>query len=98
MADMDIINSLADEPVRPPEFVSIETIINEIPNMGVKNPTTFCLYLYYNKEFLTDDEKEKVEMVINKLKTERDAITDKNINYLDRWKSESLTQNEVINK
>ena len=46
MADMDIINSLADEPVRPPEFVSLETIINEIPNMGVKNPTTFCLYLY----------------------------------------------------
>ena len=67
---MDIINSLADEPIRPPEFVPLETIINEIPNMGVKNPTTFCLYLYYNKEFLTDVEKEKVEMVIIKLLSE----------------------------
>lgn len=95
MASMDIINSLADEPIRPPEFVSLETIINEVPCMSVSNPTAFYLYLYYNDKFLTDEEKNQVNKVINKLKTERDAATKKNIEYLDRWKTHPI-QNEVI--
>ena len=92
---MDIINSLADEPIRPPEFVTLETIITEIPNMSVSNPTAFYLYLYYNDKFLSDEEKSQVEKVIHKLKTERDAITKKNIDYLERWKTHT-SQNEVI--
>lgn len=95
MASMDIINSLADEPIRPPEFVSLETIINEVPCMSVSNPTAFYLYLYYNDKFLTDEEKSQVNKVIHKLKTERDAATQKNIEYLDRWKTHPI-QNEVI--
>lgn len=95
MASMDIINSLADEPIRPPEFVSLETIINEVPCMSVSNPTAFYLYLYYNDKFLTDEEKNQVNKVIHKLKTERDAATKKNIEYLDRWKTHPI-QNEVI--
>ncbi len=95
MADMDIINSLADEPIRPPEFVSLETIITEIPNMSVSNPTAFYLYLYYNDKFLSDDEKSQIEKVINKLKVQRDAATQKNIEYLERWKTHT-SQNEVI--
>ena len=91
---MDIINSLADEPIRPPEFVSLETIITEIPNMTVSSPTAFVLYLYYNDKFLSDEEKEQVSKVIHKLKTERDAVTDKNVEYLERWKQ--VPQNEVI--
>ncbi len=94
MSSMDIINSLADEPTRPPEFVSLETIISEIPNMSVSNPTTFYLYLYYNDKFLTEEEKSQTNKVINKLKVERDAITTKNINYLDRWKTDAI-QNGV---
>jgi len=90
MASMDIINSLADEPIRPPEFVSLETIISEIPNMSVSNPTTFYLYLYYNDKYLTADEKSKLEIVINKLKVERDAHTIKNIDYLERWKTKPI--------
>jgi|TARA_R110002050_G_scaffold205543_3_gene341268 hypothetical protein len=90
----DIINSLADEPIRPPEFVSLETIITEIPNMTVSSPTAFVLYLYYNDKFLSDEEKEQVSKVIHKLKTERDAVTDKNVEYLERWKQ--VPQNEVI--
>ncbi len=95
MADMDIINSLADEPIRPPEFVSLETIITEIPNMSVSNPTAFYLYLYYNDKFLSDEEKSQIEKVINKLKVQRDAATQKNIEYLERWKTHT-SQNEVI--
>ena len=92
---MDIINSLADEPIRPPEFVSLETIITEIPNMSVSNPTAFYLYLYYNDKFLSDEEKSQIEKVINKLKVQRDAATQKNIEYLERWKTHT-SQNEVI--
>ena len=84
---MDIINSLADEPVRPPEFTSLETIIAEIPYMSVSNPATFYLYLHYNEKYLSEEEKAQVEKVIYKLKSERDAITDKNIEYLERHKS-----------
>ena len=87
MTDMDIINSLADEPVRPPEFTSLETIIAEIPYMSVSNPATFYLYLHYNEKYLSEEEKAQVEKVIYKLKSERDAITDKNIEYLERHKS-----------
>lgn len=92
---MDIINSLADEPIRPPEFVSLETIITEIPNMSVSNPTAFYLYLYYNDKFLSDEEKSQIEKVIHKLKVQRDAVTQKNIEYLERWKTHT-SQNEVI--
>jgi len=95
MTDMDIINSLADEPIRPPEFVSLETIITEIPNMSVSNPTAFYLYLYYNDKFLSDEEKSQIEKVIHKLKVQRDAATQKNIEYLERWKTHT-SQNEVI--
>ena len=87
MTDMDIINSLADEPVRPPEFTSLETIIAEIPYMSVSNPATFYLYLHYNEKYLSEEEKAQVEKVIYKLKSERDAITNKNISYLERHKS-----------
>jgi len=94
MNSQDLINSLADEPIRPPEFVSLETIITEIPNMTVSSPTAFVLYLYYNDKFLSDEEKQQVNKVIHKLKTERDAVTDKNVEYLERWKQ--VPQNEVI--
>ncbi len=90
MTDIDIINSLADEPIRPPEFTSLDTIINEIPYMSVSNPATFYLYLHYNDQWLSDEEKAQVEKVIYKLKSERDAIVHKNINYLDRHKNKTL--------
>lgn len=83
---MDIINSIADEPIRPPEFVSLERIISEVPHMDVKSPATYALYLHYNSGFLTEEEVFQVERVINKLKTERDAVTDRNIQYMERHK------------
>ena len=90
MTDIDIINSLADEPIRPPEFTSLETIINEIPYMSVSNPTAFYLYLHYNDKWLSAEEKAQVEKVIYKLKAERDDVNNKNINYLERDKNKTL--------
>tara|TARA_R110002020_G_C15975611_1_gene747961 strand:- start:329 stop:616 length:288 start_codon:yes stop_codon:yes gene_type:complete len=94
MTDMDIINNIADEPIRPPEFVSLERIINEIPYMSITNPTAFYLYLHYNDAYLTDEEKAQTERAIYKLKCERDAVSNKNIEYLERWKKPN--ENQVI--
>ncbi len=87
--DSDIINSLAGEPIRPPEFVSLEDIINNVPNMNARNPTTFFLYLHYNDKWLSKEEKNQIEIVMEKLKIERDMCSTKNIGYLERWKKET---------
>ena len=83
MSELDIINSIASEPIRPPEHVSLETIISDVPNMTLDSPATYALYLYYNPH-LGDDEKAKVEAIIEKFKAERQKINDKNKEYMER--------------
>ena len=83
MSELDIINSLASTPVRPPEHVTLETIISDVPNMSLESPATYALYLYYNPH-LGDAEKAKVEAIIQKFKTERQKINDKNKEYMER--------------
>ena len=83
MSEIDIITSIASEPIRPPEHVSLETIISDVPNMSLDNPATYALYIYYNPH-LGDDEREKVEAIIQKFKIERSKINDKNKEYMDR--------------
>jgi len=83
MSELDIINSIASTPVRPPEHVSLETIISDVPNMSLESPATYALYLYYNPH-LGDAEKAKVEAIIQKFKTERQKINDKNKEYMER--------------
>ena len=63
MSDLDILNTIASEPIRPPEHIS----------------------MYYNPH-LNDDEREKCEAIINKLKIERTKINERNIEYLERHK------------
>ena len=87
MTDLDIINSITAEPIRPPEHVSLEEIINSVPMMALNNPATYALYLHYNKH-LEEDEKTKVNNIIEKLKKERGAVNDKNIQYMERDKKE----------
>ena len=84
MSDIDIINSLACEPVRPPNHVSLDEIVNEVPYMDKNNPATYALYLHYNEGHLEEDEKLKVSLVIEKLKKERSAINKKNKEYMER--------------
>ena len=83
MSELDIINSIASEPIRPPEHVTLETIISDVPNMSLDNPATYALYIYYNPH-LGDDEKAKVEAIIEKFKVERQKINDKNKEYMER--------------
>ena len=87
MSDLDIINNITSEPERPPEHVSLEEIINSIPCMALNNPATFALYLHYNKH-LEEDEKTKVNNIIEKLKRERSAANKKNIRYMERDKGD----------
>jgi len=83
MSDFDLINSIASEPIRPPEHVSLEQIINEIPNMTLECPATFALYLHYNPH-LDDGEREKVTAIIEKMRLERTQINKKNIQYMTK--------------
>ena len=83
MSDLDLINSIASEPIRPPDHVSLEQIINEIPNMDLKTPATYALYLHYNPH-LDDDEREKVNAIIEKMRLERTQINKRNIDYMDK--------------
>ena len=96
MSEIDIINSIASEPIRPPEHVTLETIISDVPNMSLDNPATYALYIYYNPH-LGDDEREKVEAIIEKFKVERQKINDKNKEYMDRHlKDEKIKELDEI--
>ena len=96
MSEIDIINSIASEPIRPPEHVTLETIISDVPNMSLDNPATYALYIYYNPH-LGDDEKAKVEAIIEKFKVERQKINDKNKEYMERHlKEEKIKELEEV--
>ena len=96
MSEIDIINSIASEPIRPPEHVTLETIISDVPNMSLDNPATYALYIYYNPH-LGDDEKAKVEAIIEKFKVERQKINDKNKEYMERHlKDEKIKELDEI--
>lgn len=84
MTDSDIINNLSSEPIRPPDFKSLNDIMLEYPLFGVTSPTTYHLYLTLNDKYLTDDEKAKIQLVIDKLKMEQTLINRENIAYMER--------------
>ncbi len=92
MSDLDIINSITASPVRPTDHVSLEEIINSVPCMTLNNPATFALYLHYNDKHLEDDEKDKVNGIIEKLKLERSQHNKKNIEYMERHKMKELIE------
>ena len=84
MSDLDIINSIASEPERPVEHVSLESIIKEVPCMDERCPAAYALYIFYNQKHLSTAEIKKVESVIEKLKTQRSIVNAKNIKYMER--------------
>jgi len=95
MSDLDLINSIASEPIRPPEHVSLEQIINEVPNMGLKCPATYALYLHYNPH-LDDGEREKVTAIIEKMRNERTQINNKNIDYMEKHIKEKCDEEAFL--
>jgi glycerol dehydrogenase-like iron-containing ADH family enzyme len=60
--------------------------------MELNNPATFALYLHYNDKHLEDEEKVKVNNIIEKLRRERSAINRKNIEYMERDKVAKLIE------
>mgnify|MGYP003134502915 CR=1 FL=1 len=84
MNDLDIINSISKQPIRPPEHVTLEQIINEVPNMMLDNPALYALYLYYNAGHLEVAEVQNVNVVMDKLKAERSLVNERNIDYMKR--------------
>ena len=92
MSDLDIINSLTNEPVRPINHVSLEEIINSVPCMTLNNPATYALYLHYNQGHLDNDEVSKINMVIQKFRVERTNINKRNIEYMEKHKQVSIAE------
>lgn len=86
MSDLDIINTLSAEPIRPPEFKTLNDIITEYPLFDINSPTLYHLYLTFNNKYLSDDEKAKIEIVINKLRMEQTLTNRENIAYMERHK------------
>jgi len=93
-SDLDIINSITAQPIRPPDHISLEEIINSVPTMTLNNPATYALYLHYNKH-LEEDEKKKVNDIIEKLRIQREAVNDKNIAFMERDKKERERLDEL---
>jgi len=89
MTDSDLINAIASEPIRPPEHVSFEEIIANVPCMSKDNPALYSLYLHYNENHLDDSEIFKIESIIRKFQIERTNINKKNIEYMERDKKKS---------
>lgn len=88
MSDLDIINSLTNEPERPINHVTLEEIINSVPCMTLNNPATYALYLHYNKAHLLQDEVDKINIVIEKFRVERTNINKRNLEYMEKHKKE----------
>ncbi len=84
MADMDRIKQLAEEVERPDDYVPLERIVAEIPMLDYDNPITYHLYATYNKNILTEEEKENVMKSIENLKKKRDRVNERCVEYLEK--------------
>tara|TARA_R100001163_G_scaffold38579_1_gene29416 strand:- start:2047 stop:2355 length:309 start_codon:yes stop_codon:yes gene_type:complete len=82
--DKDIIKQLAEEVERPDNYVSLEQIVNEIPLLDYDNPITYHLYATYNKNILTEEEKQNVLKSIENLKKKRDRVNERCVEYLEK--------------
>ena len=90
MSDLDIINSLTNEPERPINHISLEEIINSVPCMTLNNPGTYALYLHYNQNHLKEDEVNKINLIIEKFRTERTNINKRNIEFMEKHKNQDI--------
>ena len=84
MEDNDIIKQLAEQPERPANYISLERIVSEIPLLDYKNPITYHLYATYNKNILSDEEKQNVLKTIDNLENKRDRVNERCAEYLEQ--------------
>jgi len=86
MSDKEIFNQILSEPVRPPDFKSLEMILTDYPLLDLKSPMLYQLYINLNESHLSEEELEEVRCVIFKLKVQATANNKANIEYMERHK------------
>jgi hypothetical protein len=84
MSDKELFNKILSEPIRPPDFKSLEMILADYPILDETNPMLYALYLNFNEANLSEEEVEQVRCVIFKLKVQATVINKANIKYMER--------------
>jgi len=86
--DNTIIDQAIKEAEKPIDYISLETIVREVPLLTYETPLTYHLYINYNKHILTDEEIKKCMTAIKTLQERRTAINKKQMDYMDKNGSE----------
>jgi len=84
MSDKELFNKILNEPIRSPDFKSLEMILADYPILDVNNPMLYSLYLNFNEANLSEEEVEEVRCVIFKLKVQATVINKANVKYMER--------------
>jgi len=84
MSDKELFNKILSEPIRSPDFKSLEMILADYPILDVNNPMLYSLYLNFNEANLSEEEVEEVRCVIFKLKVQATVINKANVKYMER--------------
>jgi hypothetical protein len=77
MADLEI-----DKQLQYPNFVPLEAIKCDIPCLDEDNFQLWYLYKCYNKDYLENEELERLDNLINELKNKSIKINKYNLNKL----------------
>ena len=84
MSDSEILNQILSEPIRPPDFKTLEMILEDYPILDLKNPMLYQLYIGTNEAHLSAEEIEEVRTVILKLKVQSTVMNKANIGYMEK--------------
>jgi len=76
MADLEI-----DKMIEHPDFVSLETIKNEL-QLEEDNFQLWYLYRCYNKNYLEKDELERLDNIVNEMRTKSIKVNKYNLSKL----------------
>ena len=63
-------------------FIPVEAIMNDIPCLNEDSFQLWYLYKCYNKDFLNDDEIEKLDILVDNLKNKSIKVNKYNLNKL----------------
>lgn len=84
LEELDSILNSIPPAVEKENFVSFDEIQAIDPMFHKENPATYHLYLTYNGNILSDEEKEKVREIIHRLKCRQSMINKRNLEYMNR--------------
>ena len=77
MADLEL-----DKQLQYPNFVPLEAIKNDIPNLDEDNYQLWYLYKCYNKDYLENEELDRLDKMIIEMKNKSIKINKYNLNKL----------------